>query len=55
MEVYYYVCALCGYVHQVPAYWMGYAPEAETDMPHIDPRSGEVCENSTLTYKGENT
>ena len=43
MEVYYYVCPVCGYVHQVPAYWMGYAPEDETDMPHIDPRNGEVC------------
>lgn len=54
MEVYYYVCPQCGYVHQVPAYWMGYAPEAETDMPHIHIRTGEVCENTTLTYREEN-
>ena len=54
MEVFYYTCPVCGYVHQTPAYWMGYAPEDETDMPHIDPRNGEVCENSTLAYKEEN-
>ena len=53
MEVYYYICPQCGYVHQVPAYWMGYAPEEETEMPHIRPDNAAVCENATLTYKGE--
>ncbi len=51
MEVYYYRCPVCGYVHQVPAYWMGFAPEMETDYPHIDLKTGEVCENTTLHYQ----
>ena len=54
MEVYYYICKKCGYVHQVPAYWMGYAPEDETEMPHFDPKTGAMCENVTLTYKEDN-
>lgn len=53
MEVYYYVCKVCGYVHQVPAYWVNYAPEEEMDMPHINLSEGDVCESSTLAYKGE--
>lgn len=53
MEVYYYQCPRCGYVHQVPAYWMGYAPEDETDMPHMDMQKGDACENTTLRYKEE--
>ena len=27
MEVFYYRCEVCGYVHQVPSYWMSYEPE----------------------------
>lgn len=54
MEVYYYVCKKCGYVHQVPAYWMGYAPEDETETPHFDPKTGAMCESTVLVYKEEN-
>ena len=50
MEVYYYRCPVCGYVYQVPAYWMGFAAEPETDYPHIDLKTGEACENTTLCY-----
>ena len=53
MEVFYYRCAVCGYVHQTPAYWMGYSAEDTIEQPHFDPESRAVCESLTLTYAGE--
>lgn len=53
MEVYYYRCAVCGYVHQVPSYWMSYAPEDTHEQMHLAPSSGEVCSNLVLAYEGE--
>ena len=53
MEVYYYRCAKCGYVHQVPCYWMGFAPEDEHEQMHFSPATGEVCDHQTLAYAGE--
>lgn len=55
MEVYYYKCPVCGYIHQVPAYWMSYAPEDTTDMPHLNLKTKEVCENTELIYKEDAT
>lgn len=52
MEVYYYRCPRCGFVHQVPAYWMSYAPEEEHEQMHFSPDSGDICPNSTLAYSG---
>lgn len=53
MEVFYYRCALCGYVHQTPAYWMGYAAEPELEQMHLTPADRSVCANRTLAYAGE--
>ena len=53
VEVYYYRCAACGYVHQVPSYWMDYAPEDTHEQPHFSPETGELCENARLAYAGE--
>ena len=53
MEVFYYRCAVCGYVHQTPAYWMGYAAEESIEQVHFDPATRAVCANQTLTYSGE--
>lgn len=53
MEVYYYRCPACGYVHQVPSYWMSYAPEEAYEQMHLAPAKGSVCENQTLDYAGE--
>lgn len=53
MEVYYYRCAVCGYVHQTPGYWMGYAPEETCEQMHFSPQTHAVCENLTLVYDGE--
>ena len=35
METYYYKCPICGFVYQVPDYWVNFAPEATTEFPHI--------------------
>ncbi len=53
MEVYYYRCPVCGYVHQVPGYWMSYAAEETCEQMHLDPASRGVCPNQTLTFVGE--
>lgn len=53
MEVFYYRCAQCGYVHQVPSYWMSYAAEDTTEQLHFDPATKAVCANQTLDYQGE--
>lgn len=53
MEVYYYRCKVCGYVHQVPSYWMSYAPEETHEQMHFSPDTREVCPNQTLEYAGE--
>lgn len=53
MEVFYYRCRTCGYVHQVPSYWMSYAPEDTHEQMHFDPRTQSVCENQMLDYAGE--
>lgn len=53
MEIYYYRCAACGYVHQVPSYWMGYSAEDTHEQMHFDPATQSVCPNQTLDYAGE--
>lgn len=53
MEVYYYKCAVCGYVHQVPSYWMGYSPEDSHEQIHFSPADQTVCPNQKLDYAGE--
>ncbi len=53
MEVYYYRCAVCGYIHQVPSYWMSYAPEETHEQMHFSPADRSLCGNQTLEYAGE--
>ena len=53
MEVFYYRCKECGYVHQVPSYWMSYATEDTHEQMHFDPRTQSVCMNQELDYAGE--
>ena len=53
MEVFYYQCPVCGYVHQTPSYWMGYAAEESIEQMYLDPGTRAVCANQTLTYSGE--
>ena len=53
MEVFYYRCSVCGYVHQVPSYWMGYAAEETHEQMHFNPETKEVCFNQELTFSGE--
>lgn len=53
MEVFYYRCSVCGYVHQVPSYWMGYAAEETHEQMHFSPVTRELCANQTLVFSGE--
>lgn len=48
MEVIYYKCEKCGYVHQVPSYWSGHAPEERVQMPHLNMKTKEMCDELTL-------
>ena len=41
MEVFYYRCEVCGYVHQVPSYWMSYEPEQTCEQMHFSPQTHE--------------
>ena len=43
MDIYFYKCPVCGFIYQVPGYWVSYAPEEKTEMPHIDFRTGLEC------------
>jgi len=49
METYFYKCPKCGFVYQVPDYWVSYSPEEAMEFPHIDFKSGAPCDNAVLT------
>jgi hypothetical protein len=48
METVFYKCETCGFVHQVPSYWSGYAPEKEMEMEHVNLQTKEMCEDTCL-------
>ena len=48
MDCTYYKCSTCGFVHQVPAYWSDFSPEAEMEMPHMNLETKEMCEDISL-------
>jgi len=43
MESVFYKCSTCGFTHQVPSYWSGFAPEQEIEMPHMNLETKEMC------------
>lgn len=53
MEVYYYRCPVCGFIYQVPAYWVSYSPEPETEFPHLSMIDGKLCANARLELQEE--
>jgi len=53
METYIYKCPVCGYAHQVPAYWVSFSPEPEMEHEHPDFSKGEMCENRILKLMSE--
>ena len=53
MEVYYYKCPICGFVYQVPAYWVSYSPEQMTEFPHLSLLDGKLCSNVQLELQPE--
>lgn len=53
METYFYKCPVCGFVYQVPAYWVSYDPQPEMEFPHLDLRSDTACECTVLRLTEE--
>jgi len=48
METVFYKCSTCGFTHQVPSYWTGFAPEKEMEMEHVDLQTKEMCIDKIL-------
>ena len=48
METYLYRCPVCGFVYQVPDYWVSFSPGKTCEFPHIDFSRGETCPNAVL-------
>ena len=51
MDVVYYRCDKCGFTHQIPEYWSGFAPEKMIEMEHIDLGTGDLCEKKHLELR----
>ena len=43
MELTYYKCPKCGFMHQVPGYWSGFSPEEVLEMQHVNLATNEIC------------
>lgn len=48
MEMLYYKCPECGFMHQVPKYWSGFVPEEVLEMQHVNLATQEICTESKL-------
>jgi len=48
MEIYTYKCPICGFIHQVPAYWVSFSAEETYEFPHMNLETREMCENMEL-------
>lgn len=48
MEMVLYKCPLCGFVHQVPAYWSSFSPDEEIEMEHFNLETKEMCSGLIL-------
>lgn len=55
METYMYKCPVCGFTHQVPAYWVSYSPEETYESPHMNLTTGQMCEEMELQLSHEET
>lgn len=53
MEMYLYQCPICGFTHQVPAYWVSFSPEKIYEFPHINLASNVMCEHFILDLVAE--
>ncbi|NDL68704.1 hypothetical protein [Anaerotalea alkaliphila] len=51
MDLYYYVCPVCGFVHQVPAYWCDFSPEDTMEMEHLNLQTMDICGETSLMLK----
>ena len=50
METYLYRCPVCGFVYQVPDYWVSFSSGKTCEFPHIDFSRGETCPNTALEW-----
>ncbi len=48
MELYLYKCPVCGFIHQVPAYWVSFSPEETYEFAHMNVETGQMCDNMEL-------
>jgi len=48
MEVIYYRCETCGFIHQVPAYWADFNPDQSMEMPHLNLETKLMCTDLDL-------
>lgn len=53
MEVYVYKCKTCGMKHQVPAYWSSFVKAPTTQFPHMQIKTGSMCETTELDFECE--
>ncbi|WP_156943717.1 hypothetical protein [Alkaliphilus transvaalensis] len=48
MEMVYYKCQTCGFIHQIPEYWSGFAPDEQIELVHFNLSTGEECSEVML-------
>ncbi len=50
MEMFEYICEVCGYLHDVPAYWSSFKAEPTVELEHLNMGTGDICTNTILKY-----
>ncbi|WP_160722062.1 hypothetical protein [Isachenkonia alkalipeptolytica] len=48
MELTYYKCPECGFMHQVPGYWSGFSPDEVLELQHVNLATQETCSEYIL-------
>lgn len=51
--MYHYKCPLCGFSHQVPAYWTSFQEKPTFEFMHMSFATKEMCDNPILELKRE--
>ncbi len=48
MEMICYRCLVCGFVHQVPAYWSSFDADEIVELQHVNLLTGNMCTEEKL-------
>lgn len=48
MELTYYKCPECGFMHQIPGYWSSFSPEDVVELQHVNLATQETCKEHKL-------